>query len=384
MSTLYAGNHVELKQIVKRIYKTQLPLFIHGTFGIGKTVSVREAAMEMAKELGLEFSDKHGDINNPKKFCFIPLILHHYDAGEIKGIPFPNAERTHTVYLPIGLLPEKGQGYIFLDEMNLAAPMMQNNGYQLIEDRRLGDYVVPEGYICIGAGNLTDDRGNTYDMPMPLNNRFLHFHLMPPVVEDWVNNYAIPHNLDHRIMNYLQYAQSELYAFKPDSTIDQIAVGTPRMWEKVSRLIKDIPTEEEENLQMFTSLGVGTATAGDFVAWLKLSKKYDIAGMFKGSNFDLPKDGDVGMLYSLTSALVGFYTTKVNALKNKAVDSAEAKAVNKMAVTLLKIAAQFRKEHTVLIMTQAKLGDPLLHPRIKAEDKELYTKFSTSIFAFLI
>ena len=384
MSTLFQGTHTELKQVVKKVYTVKKPLFVHGTFGIGKTVSIGEVAEEIAKDLGLEFSRNPADKNNKKKFCFLPIILHHYDAGEFKGIPFPNAERTHTVYLPVGLLPEDGQGILFFDEMNLALPMMQNNAYQLIEERRLGDYEVPAGYICIGAGNLTDDRGNTYDMPMPLNNRFLHFQLNPPTVEDWTNNYALRKGIDQRIINYLHYEHSRLYAFKPDANAEQIAVATPRIWEKVSDIIKDIPSANEEELAMYLSLGVGTATGNDMVAWLKLSQKYDIASIFRGEAFDMPKPGDVGMMFSLISAIVSFYTEKVRVLKDKAVESKESGAVNKMAAELLKISVKFKKEYTVLLMTQAKIGDPLLYPRIKAADHTLYSKFSKDIFAFLV
>jgi MoxR-like ATPase len=182
-----------------------------GTFGIGKTAAVRLFAMRKAKELGLIFSQSFEDVNDEKKFVFLVLPLHQYEPAEIKGLPFPNAERTQTVYLPVGLLPTKGQGIILLDEINLAPPMLQSNAYQLIEDRRLGFYTVPDGVMIIGAGNRDDDRGHTFDMAMPLNNRFLHAELAIPPVDDievsgekikgWATDYAIPSGVDHRIVN---------------------------------------------------------------------------------------------------------------------------------------------------------------------------------------
>jgi MoxR-like ATPase len=55
-----------------------------------------------------------------------------------------------------------------------APPTVSAAAYQLILDRRLGDYVVPEGWVIFAAGNRQGDRGVTYSMPAPLANRFSH------------------------------------------------------------------------------------------------------------------------------------------------------------------------------------------------------------------
>lgn len=388
---LFQGTHADLSNIMDKVYDELMPVYIHGTFGIGKTKGMEIFARKKAKDLGLEFSKSFKDINDPKKFCFIALILHQYDAGEIKGIPFPSQDRTHTVYLPVGLLPEKGQGIIFFDEMNLASPMMQNNAYQLIEDRRLGSYVVPKGYLTIGAGNLVDDRGNTFDMPMPLNNRFLHFQLNVPKVDDiekngvthkgWVNDYALPNGIDNRIVNYLLYQSGDLYKYKPEANIQTVAVATPRMWEKVSKMIKGVP--DLTTVEMYTSLGVGPGVAASFVAWLKLSSSYDIKAIFEGKkDFDIPDD--VGVRYSLISALVSHYLEKSSVAVGKTVDSPESTKIGELSVRLLKIATSFNKEHTLMFLSQALATDKLLLKRLRKCDPKLFAQFTDDIFKFLI
>lgn len=42
--------------------------------------------------------------------------------------------------------------------MNLAPPLVQASAYQFILDRCLGEYMVPDGYSVIGAGNRLEDR----------------------------------------------------------------------------------------------------------------------------------------------------------------------------------------------------------------------------------
>lgn len=383
MSTIFQGNHDLLKQVVEKMYEKKKALYVHGTFGIGKTVSIREIAKMLAASLNLEFSEDKKDRNNPKKFCFIPLIMHLFDEAELKGVPFPDDSRTRTIFLPVGTLPDKGQGILFLDEMNLARPGILNSGYQLTEEGRVGDYELPEGYLCIAAGNLVDDRGNTYDVPMPLNNRFFHFQLNPPEVESWVKDFAIPNGIDHKIVNYLMQARGKLYAFKPDSDTDRVAVATPRMWEKISDMIIDIPPQNLDEIGMYVSMGAGTDIGLDFKAWLKLSAKYDVSKILAGEPFKFPTD-DVGLMFALISGVVGYYAEKINPVKDEPVESPKCAKLNKLSVDLMVLASKFSKEHGALLMIQAKNVDPSLHPRIKNADKEKYIKFSRDIFPFLI
>ncbi|VVM24065.1 conserved hypothetical protein [uncultured Gammaproteobacteria bacterium] len=63
------------------------------------------------------------------------------------------------------LLPDENDTatrYLFLDEITSAPPTVSAAAYQLILDRRLGDYVVPEGWVIFAAGNRQGDRGVTY------------------------------------------------------------------------------------------------------------------------------------------------------------------------------------------------------------------------------
>ena len=52
-----------------------------------------------------------------------------------------------------------------------APPSVSAAAYQLILDRKLGEYEVPTGWAIIAAGNRQGDRGVTYSMPAPLANR---------------------------------------------------------------------------------------------------------------------------------------------------------------------------------------------------------------------
>lgn len=377
--------HSTMQEVLDKMYSLSkikpLALMLHGTFGIGKTAGMEKFARRKAQELKLKFSKSFNDINKEDHFCFLTLILHQYEPAEIKGLPFPNEKRDQTIYLPVGILPTAGQGLLFIDEINLASPMLQNNAYQLIEDRRIGFYEIPKGYMVCGAGNKDDDRGHTFEMAMPLNNRFLHAELMVPPVEDiehegksikgWVNDYAMEAGIDHRIINYLMYQKKHLFTYNPQIDESEVTIATPRMWDKVSSMIKGIPDTDEWALHTFMGMGVGTGIASEFVAWLKLSRKYNIAALFKGEKFERPKEVDV--LYSLISAIVSHYAEHLT-----------SKNVNDLAVRVLELAKVFSKEHTVMMLNQAKSLDPDFFKKIKSTAPDKYAKIADELFNLLI
>ena len=63
---------------------------------------------------------------------------------------------------------------LFLDELTSAAPAVQAATYQLILNRRIGKYVLPDNVVLVAAGNRESDKGVSYRMPTPLANRFIH------------------------------------------------------------------------------------------------------------------------------------------------------------------------------------------------------------------
>ena len=371
--------HSETQEVLDHLYNVpeRPALLLKATFGVGKTHAMRVFAKRKAKELGLEYSEDFRDINDEKKFLLLVFIVHQYDEAEFKGLPFPNEDRTGTIYLPLGLMPTKGQGLIFLDEINLARRGVQNNCFQLVEDRKLGFYVVPDGFMVVGAGNKDSDRSNIQDTPMPLNDRFFHAELKIPPVNDveigdkiikgWVNDFAIPNGVDNRVVYYLMYQPQDIHTYDPSSSVVEPAVGTPRSWTKVSHVLKGVPADNLELTRRLTAMKVGTALADKFVGWLAMSKKYDVDAIYRGENFEAPKAVDI--LYSLTSAIVSYYLEKQD---------------SKTAVRFIQISNAFRREHQVMMLDHAKMGDPELFERVKKGDITLFNKLADDLFKLMV
>ena len=128
-------NHNRLEKIIKIAYKTKTPLFIWGATGIGKSQTIRRVAENLAKELGLEFSDNEIEDG---KFGFVDVRISQFEPSDLRGLPDIQGEKTK--WKPPSWLPRnpKGKGIIFFDELNLAPPSIQASAYQLILDRKIG------------------------------------------------------------------------------------------------------------------------------------------------------------------------------------------------------------------------------------------------------
>uniref|UniRef100_UPI0025DB766D AAA family ATPase n=1 Tax=Sulfuricurvum sp. TaxID=2025608 RepID=UPI0025DB766D len=104
----------------------KIPTFLWGAPGIGKSSIIKQ----IARESGIECID---------------LRLSLMDPTDLKGIPFYEKDSHSALWAPPSFLPREGRGILFLDELNSAAPAVQASAYQLILDRKVGEYTLPEG-----------------------------------------------------------------------------------------------------------------------------------------------------------------------------------------------------------------------------------------------
>ena len=80
---------------------------------------------------------------------------------------------------------DPGRWLINLEELPSAVPMVQAALYQLVLDRKVGEYELPEGASLIACGNRETDRGVVHRMPTPLASRFVHLEIRVDA-EDWL------------------------------------------------------------------------------------------------------------------------------------------------------------------------------------------------------
>lgn len=306
-------NPVKLKYFIVLSYFSRIPLFIWGPPGVGKSQIVRQTAMEIARILGLRFSDLPEDFKGSSDtFVLIDLRPAYLEPSDLLGIPDLDREKKVTIWCVPEWLPREGKGIIFLDELNLAVPAVQHACYQLILDRRLGAYLLPEGWVVIAAGNREIDRAGVHPLPPPLANRFIHVELVNDI-ESWRRwaqgeraSLSLPSapqgdgsGIREEIIAFLTFRPEFLY--KSDASSK--AFPTPRSWEMLSRLMNiwdDLPNPI--TLQELAGATVGPAVAHELISFLRLRKEVPNPGLYLDDP-DLPLPSELSQLHALVSAI---------------------------------------------------------------------------------
>ncbi len=268
----------ELKEVVGALIKQNLPIFIWGSPGVGKSSIVKQ----VSSSGGLEFID---------------LRLSLLDPTDLKGIPFFNSQSNEALWASPNFLPKSGEGILFLDEINTAAPSVQAAAYQLILDRKVGEYELPIGWAIVAAGNYESDRGVVYKLPTPLANRFVHLSLEPHF-EDW-KEWAYKADISSEIIAFLHFDNEELFKFDPTS--NEKAFATPRSWEYVDRVLKS--GLDRVLTHKAIKGAVGESSANNFISFIKvMSTLPNISDILDGVSVEIPKDAQ--SLIALTTGIV--------------------------------------------------------------------------------
>jgi hypothetical protein len=273
------------KAALRHAFKKQRPLFIWGPPGIGKS--------DLVHQLGDEMENCH----------VIDVRLSLWEPTDIKGIPYFNSNDNTMSWAPPVELPNMALAsnyktiILFLDEMNSAPPSVQAAAYQLILNRKVGTYELPDNVIIVAAGNREADKGVTYRMPAPLANRFVHMELRVDF-EDWFN-WAVENKIHRDVVGYISFAKQDLYDFDPKTASRSFA--TPRSWSFVSELLDD--DISETTLADLVSGAVGEGTGVKFMAHRKVAGRMpNPSDILSGKVKDL-KVKEISAMYSLTVSL---------------------------------------------------------------------------------
>ena len=261
--------------------RSRRPVFLWGPPGIGKSEIVAQIGETTNREV-------------------IDVRLALWEPTDIKGIPYFDSNAGTMTWAPPAELPTdpNSTAIIFLDELNSAPPAVQAAAYQLILNRRVGTYVLPDGVDIVAAGNRDGDKGVTFRMPAPLANRFVHVE-MKVDFDDW-QDWATLNNLHPEVVGYCGFAKQDLYDFDPKGSSKSFA--TPRSWSFVSDLLNDKDIDHE-TLTTLVSGAIGDGLAVKFMAHRKIASKLPRAeDILDGKVKDL-KVKEVSAMYSLTVSL---------------------------------------------------------------------------------
>jgi len=232
----------EISSCLQLLSRIQKPVFLWGAPGVGKSQVVAQVAAALRVRL-----------------IDIRAIL--LDPVDLRGLP--TVENGKAAWAIPTFLPEDGTGILFLDELNAAPPLVQAACYQLVLDRALGEYRLPDGWTVFAAGNREGDRAVTSRMSSALANRFVHLNFEPDL-DDWSVWAMGPGDLRPEVVAFLRWRPELLHRFEPAEK----AFPSPRAWASVSHILAGGPAADVEFALYEGTVGRGAAI--EFTGFLRV------------------------------------------------------------------------------------------------------------------
>ena len=259
--------------------KTMPSVMLWGPPGVGKSQAVRQIAKRIEDETG-----KNAVVTDVRLLLFNPI--------DLRGIPTANEDKTLAVWLrpQIFQMDESDDvvNLLFLDEISAAPQSVQAAAYQITLDRVVGEHRLPDNCIVIAAGNRTTDKSVAYKMPKALANRLLHIDVEMSF-SSW-KKWAVVHDVNPMVISFLTYKKAFLMVF--DASADDLAFPTPRSWEMVSNILKQVNNNVSDVFDLIAGL-VGVSTATEFSTWCGIYKDLPkLEDIFEGKCEIVPKEPD--------------------------------------------------------------------------------------------
>lgn len=279
----------EAKEVVKLCILNEQPIMLWGGPGIGKSDLVHQ----IGKDLGRPVID-------------IRLAL--MGSEDIKGYPYRDEETNKMKFAIANEFPTDpdSNAIIFFDEINAAVPTTQNAMYQLILDRKIGEYELPKGVSMVAAGNRESDRGGTFTMPKPLENRFSHVEVSSNV-KQWLD-WAISKRVHPDIVGFISKFPEKLNTFDPG--VNSRSFATPRSWAKANKLIccKEAQSLSKDKVLDLVSCCIGVPVATEFVSFQELTDKLpdpmEILSVPEKQSLKLKQEMEMSVCFALLTSLL--------------------------------------------------------------------------------
>lgn len=348
-------------KVVKTSIKNNTPIMLWGPPGIGKSSLIQQIAEELGRDM-------------------LDLRLAQLEPTDLRGVPMPNRETnradwflpgwwpnraeedmerevvdnsgkkptTKKVKVPAGCCPN-GPGIVFLDEIEKAPVSVKNASLQLVLDRMIGTYKLPDDWALVCAGNREEDGAFSAPLGSALSNRMTHLEIEPDV-ESWAS-WARDNGISEDIIGFLHFKPELLYKQTEDH-----AFPTPRSWEMGSGLLSLVKTQREQKELLAASVGRGAAS--EYVVWSNVYKSVDPEAIFVGQMPDF-NGKEQSFKYAVAMA-VAFHLRK----RKGGIKKAENHISKFLSILPPELRVIFLKQQTLQCM-EAMAKHPAFKDRVK-------------------
>lgn len=255
-------NFIDTLKSVDLVLSTgEVPLII-GESGIGKTA----LAKEIAQNHNWSLIVINGNLLKEGEIGGLPTI-ESYTGFNYKQ---DKVEKKTTVYAVHHKLREiddeisKGKTVLlFIDEINRCEHTVQQELMNLILNREINGYQLPEGVKIVAAMNPSSKYGADFDyqvvdMDAAQENRFVWLH-MEPDYNQWLD-WAITAGIEQKVIEFISTFPDYLHKLNENDIR-----ATPRSYERISGIYK-IYKEKKDAIPRSVFLNVIRGNVGKFIA----------------------------------------------------------------------------------------------------------------------
>ena len=272
-----------------------VPIFL-GPPGEGKTAIMNEltkifaCGREIVKGNTSPRDDQFGDID---------FRLSLYESPDLGGAPVP-VEQDDGTYVQrrafLENLPVSGSGMLKLDEYPQAEPDVMSIAAQLVYERRLGDYKVPDGWKIMCAGNKSGHRAGASKITTNFMSRVNRIDFACDTNE-WLD-WAVEHDVNPDIMGFISFQPELLSVFDPKVVDPQ---PNPRSWKRFSDTLYVNP--DSDLIAHLAESSTGEVAATEFCTFISLKDNVpDLSKIVAGEEIEMPVEP--GMMYATIVALI--------------------------------------------------------------------------------
>lgn len=282
----------ELKSLIIAV-NGQRTIYVQGRAGSGKSSVIKEIVAEL------------------KMNFFYDLRLGTEDAATIKGIYLPDLENHTTVETRPHFFPESDDAYgiLLIDEFDHAVPAVQSAAYQIILDRKVGKFKLPDNVWIVMASNSKSDGGVHFSPPKPVKNRVIMVRAECSLDEFLA--YGKRNGLHQAVLSFVSANPSFLFY---ESDVDKNIQGnlgafaSPRSWEQVSDIMSIGDAVSVNTFTDAISGSVGIEVAGKYISFIS-ETEFPITArqLYVGKSEHLLSDSDFTNekgLYTILDELV--------------------------------------------------------------------------------
>lgn len=277
----------QYEKILRDIFRKEMEIniILVGSPGIGKT--------EISKAVAKEFNR-----------AVIELYLSMRDPTDLAGAKIPiekdNVVKTVTaipeiVTSAIEAFEKEGKKVVLLfDEFTHASPNTLKCLYQLLLEKKIEKFTLPQGTVALLLGNL-DYEGlgwSLEEFPYAFLDRALRFELQLKE-EEWFD-WAFKNQIHPEVIGFLKNKPEYLYQQSKDIVV------TPRSWAKISQILYTFPDNE-----ILIGGVLGSKLTPVFRAWRNVVSSIDVMKILKTKNLPFLNDKEklLGFCASLISIL---------------------------------------------------------------------------------